>query len=82
MTDLAKATHRLHHLGPRRVETGFLQVEGVKSEVGEARRGPRRTKYGSSRPKKRNLKIVKIVASIPVKNKKSVEKYSKIRNCL
>ena len=26
------------------VETGFLQVEGVKLEAGEARRGPRRAK--------------------------------------
>ena len=27
-----------------RVEIGFLQVEGVKPEAGEARRGPRRAK--------------------------------------
>ena len=31
-------------IGRDRVETGFPQVEGVKPEAGEARRGPRRAK--------------------------------------
>ena len=31
-------------IGRDRVEPGFLRVEGVKPDAGEARRGPRRAK--------------------------------------